>query len=117
MEMRILRTHRRSSAAPRCESPKPGQANQAKPFNAGGNGHNGQPRLRDQLCLLIRQYNLDPSLVKAYAAHFCGTETLKEAGRDLVESFISHLADSAKEDRAGLICKLNSYGQPEEVQQ
>ena len=35
-------------------------------------------RLRDQLCLLIRQYNLDPTLVKAYAADFCGTETLKE---------------------------------------
>ena len=39
--------------------------------------NNGQPRLRDQLCLLIRQYNLDPTLVKAYAADFCGTETLR----------------------------------------
>jgi hypothetical protein len=83
------------------------------------NGSNGNPpRLRDQLCLLIRQYNLDPTLVKSYAAHFCGTETLKEASRDLVDSFISHLASSAKEDRAGLICKLNSYAQPvEEVKQ
>ena len=78
---------------------------------------NGRPALRDQLCLLIRQYNLDPTLVKAYAAHFCGTETLKEASRDLVESFISHLAASAKEDRDGLICKLNSYAQPVEVKQ
>ena len=34
--------------------------------------------------------------------------------RDLVESFISHLAASAKEDRAGLICKLNSFA-PVEV--
>ena len=82
------------------------------------NGSNGSPtRLRDQLCLLIRQYNLDPTLVKAYAAHFCGTETLKEASRDLVESFISHLASSAKEDSDGLICKLNSYAQPVEVKQ
>lgn len=97
---------------------EPGRTNQTKPFNAGGNGHqNGRPRLRDQLCLLIRHYNLDPTLVKAYAAHFCGTETLKEASRDLVESFISHLADSAKEDRDGLICKLNSYAQPSEVRQ
>jgi hypothetical protein len=97
---------------------EPALVNHAKPFNASGNGHpNGQPRLRDQLCLLIRQYNLDPTLVKAYAAHFCGTETLKDAGRDLVESFISHLADSAKEDRAGLVCKLNSYAQPVEVRQ
>jgi hypothetical protein len=103
------------SATPLSE---PGQRNGAKPFNASGNGHpNAQPRLRDQLCLLIRQYNLDPTLVKAYAAHFCGTETLKEASRDLVESFISHLADSAKEDRAGLICKLNSYAQATEVPQ
>src|SRR6266849_4373974 len=28
--------------------------------------NNGQPRLRDRLCLLIRQYNLNPTLVKAY---------------------------------------------------
>ena len=58
---------------------KPGanaQPNQTKPANNGNNAHqNGQPRLRDQLCLLIRQYNLDPNLVKGYAAHFCGTET------------------------------------------
>ena len=57
---------------------------------------NGQPRLRDQLCVLIRQYNLDPNLVKAYAADFCGTETLKGASRELVESFISHLCGIGK---------------------
>ena len=73
-------------------------------------------RLRDQLCLLVRQFNLDPTLVKAYAADFCGTETLKDASRDLVESFISHLAKTAKEDWDGLVCKLNSYSQPSEVQ-
>lgn len=76
---------------------------------------NGQARLRDQLCLLIRQHNLDPTLVKAYAADFCGTETLKEAGRDLVESFVTHLAVAAKEDRDALVCKLNSYAQPVEA--
>jgi hypothetical protein len=85
------------------------------PSNGNGSSH-GQPRLRDQLCLLIRQFNLDPTLVKAYAADFCGTETLKEASRDLVESFISHLAKAAKEDRDGLARKLNSYVQSEEVQ-
>jgi hypothetical protein len=53
----------------------------------GSNGSNGSPsRLRDKLCLLIRQYNLDPTLVKEYAAHFCGTETIKDASRHLVES-------------------------------
>ena len=85
----------------------------------GSNGSsNGQPRLRDQLCVLIRQHNLDPSLVKAYAADFCGTATLKEASRDLVETFVSTLADEAAKDRAALVCKLNSYSpQPEEVKQ
>ncbi len=48
---------------------------------------NGQPRLRDRLCQLIRQHQLDPTLVKRYAADFCGTETLREASRDLVEGF------------------------------
>jgi hypothetical protein len=83
----------------------------------GANGSsNGQLRLRDQLCVLIRQHNLDPSLVKAYAADFCGTATLKEASRDLVETFVSTLADEVAKDRAGLVCKLNSYSQqPEEV--
>jgi len=103
-------------------SPRPpgtDQRNQRSSSTAGSNGYhnNGQPRLRDQLCLLIRQYNLDPTLVKAYAADFCGTQTLKGASRDLVESFISHLSSSAKEDLSGLICKLNSYSQSSEVQQ
>jgi hypothetical protein len=81
----------------------------------GANGsNNGQPRLRDRLCILIRQYNLDPTLVKAYAADFCGTQTLKEASRDRVESFVSQLAAAAKNDRYALICKLNSYAQPVE---
>jgi hypothetical protein len=84
----------------------------------GSNGSNGRPsRLRDNLCLLIRQYNLDPTLVKAYAAHFCGTETIKDASRDLVESFIAHLSSSANEDIDGLICKLNSFSRPAEVKQ
>ena len=77
---------------------------------------NGQPRLRDQLCLLIRQYNLDANLVKAYAADFCGTETLRGASRELVESFISHLSNAAKENRDALVCKLNSYSRQVEVQ-
>jgi hypothetical protein len=101
-----------SSLGPPKSSPASPQSNGSHASNGLGNG---QPRLRDQLCLLIRQYNLDPTLVKAYAADFCGTATLSGASRDLVESFISHLALSAKENRGGLICKLNSYAQPEEV--
>ena len=84
--------------------------------NHSSNGsNNGQPRLRDQLCLLIRQHNLDPTLVKAYAADFCGTPSLKEANRELVQSFISHLTACAKENRDMLICRLNSYAQPVEA--
>lgn len=90
----------------------PSPSNGSHPSNGSGNG---QPRLRDQLCLLIRQYNLDPNLVKAYAADFCGTQTLSGASRDLVESFISQLAKSAKEDRSALLCKLNSYARAQEV--
>ena len=77
--------------------------------------NNGQPKLRDRLCVLIRQYNLDPAQVKAYAADFCGTPTLREANRELVESFVSHLATSAQANRDALICKLSSYSQPTEV--
>jgi hypothetical protein len=100
------------------ETPKSFPASGASNGSHSPNASNGNPsRLRDQLCLLIRQYNLDPSLVKAYAADFCGTQTLKEASRDLVESFISHLSSSAKQDLDGLICKLNSYSRPMEVQQ
>jgi hypothetical protein len=97
-------------------SPNPAweRTQSVKPPSSNGSG-NGQPKLRDRLCVLIRQHNLDPTLVKAFAADFCGTPTLKEASRDLVESFISHLATAAKENRDGLVCKLNSYAQPVEV--
>ena len=95
-------------------APVTGHEHFPKPQPKNGS-NNGQPRLRDRLCILIRQYNLDPTLVKAYAADFCGTETLKGASRDLVESFISHIATSAKENRDGLVCKLNSYAQTQEA--
>ena len=96
-------------------NPGPGADREPSAKHASNGSSNGQPRLRDQLCLLIRQHNLDPILVKAYAADFCGTPSLKEANRDLVQSFISHLAACAKEDRDMLICRLNSYAQPAEV--
>ncbi len=76
---------------------------------------NGQPRLRDRLCQLIRQYSLDPTLVKHYAADFCETENLRDATRDRVEAFIKNLAEQAVKDRPGLLCQLNSYAQPQEV--
>jgi hypothetical protein len=81
----------------------------------GDSSSNGQTRLRDKLRLLIRNYELDPTLVKRYAADFCGTETLREASRDLVEAFVSTIAEEAASNCATLVCKLNSYNQPEEV--
>ena len=96
------------------QEPTKGTRSHAVPSNGNGSA-NGQPRLRDKLCLLIRKYDLDPNLVKCYAADFCGTETLRDAGRDLVEAFVSTVAEEAAKDRAALICKLNSYSQPEEV--
>jgi hypothetical protein len=83
--------------------------------NKNNGHHNGQPRLRDRLCLLIRQYQLDAGLVKAYAADYCGTTTLRDASRDLVEAFINDLAERAAKDRPGLICQLNSYAKSQEV--
>jgi len=95
-------------------SPKPNSfPAQPNGHHATNNSHQGQPRLRDRLCLLVRQYNLDPNLVKAYAAQFFGTPSLRDASRDSIESFISHLAASAKEDRDGLLCKLNSFATSE----
>ena len=94
--------------------PSPSKTIASSPSNGKGSG-NGQPRLRDRLCFLIRQHRLDPTLVKRYAADFCGTQELREASRDLVESFITTLADQAAKDPDGLICKLNSYGHAEAV--
>jgi hypothetical protein len=73
--------------------------------NANGNG----TRVRDRLCQLIRQHNLDTELVKAYAVDFCGTKTLREATREQVEKFVDHLADWAEKNRDALLCQLNSY--------
>src|SRR4051812_9249253 len=56
------------------------------------NNGNGKPPLRDQLAQLIRQHRLDAALVKYYAADYCGTENLREAGREKIESFITMLA-------------------------
>jgi hypothetical protein len=93
-------------------------SNHHEPSSAAGKGHsNGQPRLRDRLCLLIRQHQLDAGLVKAYAADYCGTLTLREASRESVEAFVKELAERAIKDRPGLLCQLNSYAKPTEVTQ
>ncbi len=71
---------------------------------------NGHHPLRDRLCLLIRQHQLDPALVKAYAAEFCEVTELRQASREQVATFIKHMAEYAQGDRGALLCQLNSYG-------
>lgn len=100
----------------RCSSPHPATPKGSVLPKSNGNGlGNGQPRLRDRLCLLIRQHQLDATLVKQYAADFCGTDELRNASRELVESYVTHLAEWAARDHAGLLAKLDSYAKPEEV--
>ena len=85
------------------------------PQPAKGNG-NGSRTVRDRLCQVIRQHQLDPNLVKTYAIDFCGVKTLRDATRNQVENFIVHLADWAEKDRNALLCQLNSFlGQKEGV--
>jgi hypothetical protein len=75
------------------------------PQPANGNGRT----VRDRLCQVIRQYQLDPNLVKSYATDFCSVKSLRDATREQVEGFVSHLADWAEKDRNALLCQLNSY--------
>lgn len=91
-------------------------SNQRQVPSNGNNGHrSGQHRLRDRLCLLIRQYKLDAGLVKAYAAAYCGAPSLREASREQIGAFVNDLAQRAAKDLPGLICQLNSYAKPQEV--
>jgi hypothetical protein len=78
------------------------------PVNGNGNGYGG-PKVRDRLCQLIRQHQLDATLVKSYAVDFCGAKELRDATREQVENFVTHLADWAQKDRNALLCQLNSY--------
>ncbi len=73
------------------------------------NGNYGGPKVRDRLCQIIRQHQLDPNLVKSYAVDYCGVKILREASRKQVENFVAHLADWAEKDRNALLCQLNSY--------
>jgi hypothetical protein len=83
------------------------------PQPAIGKGDGG-PKVRDRLCQLIRQHQLDPTLVKAYATDFCGVKALRDATREQVENFVGHISDWAQKDRNALLCQLNSYpGQKE----
>ncbi len=88
-------------------APVEGRKNSRLTAEPGNN--NGHHPLRDRLCLLMRQHQLDPPLVKAYAADFCDVPELRQASRGQVATFIKHLAEYAQSDREGLLCQLNSY--------
>jgi hypothetical protein len=91
-------------------TPSSREAKKLPPQLANGkNGNYGGPKVRDRLCQLIRQHQLDANLVKSYAVDFCGTKSLREATREQVEGFVAHLADWAEKDRNALLCQLNSY--------
>jgi hypothetical protein len=79
------------------------------PRPANGNENHGAPKVRDRLCQVIRQHQLDPNLVKSYATDFCGVTALRDATREQVENFVKHLAEWAEKDRNALLCQLNSY--------
>ena len=126
-EMRVAETRavnralRKAYAVPICSVDEIGSFSEAPCGNAKKlpqptNGNFGGPKVRDRLCQIIRQHQLDPSLVKSYATDFCGVKSLREASREQVENFVTHLADSAEKDRNALLCQLNRYlGQKEGV--
>ena len=84
-------------------------APEPKKFPQPVNGNGGGRTVRDRLCQLIRQHQLDPNLVKSYATDFCSVKTLRDATREQVQTFVTHLADWAEKDRNALLCQLNSY--------
>ena len=79
----------------------------SQPVN-GSNGNYGGPKVRDRLCQLIRQHQLDANLVKSYAVDFCGTKTLREASREQVEGFVTHSTPASFELESGdlALCAL-----------
>jgi hypothetical protein len=95
------------------EPPFPGPIALPCPKN-GSNGDendagNGQPRLRDRLCLLIRQHNLDATQIKRYAADFCQVASLRDATREQIEQFLRHLSELAVQDGDKLRQHLEAY--------
>ena len=82
------------------------------PKRANESSNGSGPKVRDRLCQIIRQHQLDPELVKAYAVDFCGTKTLREARREQVENFVQQLAARAESDRNGLAGQLSRYTHP-----
>ena len=77
--------------------------------NNGDLPGNGQPLLRDRLCLLIRQHNLDAAQVKRYAAEFCHVQSLRDASREQIEGLINHLTSLAEQGSNTLLEQLEPH--------
>ena len=88
--------------------PQPPQKSKKVPPQPA-NGNYGGSKVRDRLCQIIRQHQLDATLVKSYATDFCGVKSLREATREQVENFVVHLSEWAEKGRDSLLCQLNSY--------
>ena len=114
-EMRVAETRavnralRKAYGIGICSVEEIGSPSKNTPQSSNGNGNFGGRTVRDRLCQLIRQHQLDANLVKSYATEFCGVKTLRDATREQVENFVVHLADWAEKDRNALLCQLNSY--------
>jgi len=89
------------------EPQSPREAKKLPPHPA--NGSYGGSKVRDRLCQIIRQHQLDATLVKSYATDFCGVKNLREATREQVENFVQHLSDWAEKNRGAVLDQLNAY--------
>ncbi len=114
-EMRVAETRavnralRKAYGIGICSVEEVGSFSRKAPQPANGSGNGGRT-VRDRLCQLIRQHQLNATLVKSYATEFCGVKALRDATREQVEKFVAHLAEQAEKDRTALLCQLDSYG-------
>jgi hypothetical protein len=81
------------------------------PAGTSSDGRIREMRVRNRLVAIIRRHQLGADEVKRYAAEFCGTETLRDATRSLVEDFVVRLERWAKEDLEGLRKHLAGYSE------
>jgi hypothetical protein len=79
--------------------------------NNGDLPGNGQPLLRNRLCLLIRKHNLDAAQVKRYAAEFCHVQSLRDASREQIEGLINHLTSLADQGGNTLLEQLEPHAE------
>jgi hypothetical protein len=108
-EMRVAETRavnralRKAYGIGICSVEEIGFPSKKAPQPTNGNGNFGGRTVRDRLCQLIRQHQLDATSVKSYATDFCGVKTLRDATREQVEKFVAHLAEQAEKDRGSAV--------------